>query len=569
MRRPTTLKSAVFVCLILSSSVAYKSENGAPSTDPIFKAMTDELQRSVSELQFKDLEKPYFIQYVVLDQERYRASATFGALTASDLSRARYVQAQVRVGDYDFDNSEFVTGSGFQGQPQAGVTNQTIIDNDYDGIRHSLWLVTDSAYKQAVEQLARKRAFVQNKTRGDQIPDFSKENPVTVVGNRRGLEIDRSYWERQVREWSAVFKEFPDVQDSSVVFEVQLIHRYLANNEGTQTLQPSMLVSVEISAGGEAADGMRLRHWVPFNTGSLDQLPQAQDVTNAIRQMAADLSKLRSAPVLDVDYSGPVLFAGQASAEMFARVLAPQLSGQRLPLSEQQQSQTSRSELVDRLNRPVLPRFLSVFDDPTTQRLGGQELLGHYQVDDQGVPARRVSLIEQGVLKNFLMSRRPGKDMPQSNGHGRSGVPGRETAQIGNLFIQANEGKSYEELKQQLIKMCQEENLPYGIIVKALVSDGRSPVGMPVLTYKLYVNDGREELIRGAVAQSIPVRSLRQIEGVGNDAFVANRLAGSNELPTPTSIVAPSVLLEEVEFKRPASTQQKPALLTHPYFNKN
>jgi TldD protein len=569
MRRPTTLKSAVFVCLILSSSVAYKSENGAPSTDPIFKAMTDELQRSVSELQFKDLEKPYFIQYVVLDQERYRASATFGALTASDLSRARYVQAQVRVGDYDFDNSEFVTGSGFQGQPQAGVTNQTIIDNDYDGIRHSLWLVTDSAYKQAVEQLARKRAFVQNKTRGDQIPDFSKENPVTVVGNRRGLEIDRSYWERQVREWSAVFKEFPDVQDSSVVFEAQLIHRYLANNEGTQTLQPSMLVSVEISAGGEAADGMRLRHWVPFNTGSLDQLPQAQNVTNAIRQVAADLSRLRSAPVLDVDYSGPVLFAGQASAEMFARVLAPQLSGQRLPLSEQQQSQTSRSELVDRLNRPVLPRFLSVFDDPTTQRVGGQELLGHYQVDDQGVPARRVSLIEQGVLKNFLMSRRPGKDMPQSNGHGRSGVPGRETAQIGNLFIQANEGKSYEELKQQLIKMCQEENLPYGIIVKALVSDGRSPVGMPVLTYKLYVNDGREELIRGAVAQSIPVRSLRQIEGVGNDAFVANRLAGSNELPTPTSIVAPSVLLEEVEFKRPASTQQKPALLTHPYFNKN
>jgi TldD protein len=569
MRRPTTLKSAVFVCLILSSSVAYKSENGPPSTDPIFRAMTDELQRSVSELQFKDLEKPYFIQYVVLDQERYRASATFGALTASDLSRARYVQAQVRVGDYDFDNSEFVTGSGFQGQPQAGVTNQTIIDNDYDGLRHSLWLVTDSAYKQAVEQLARKRAFVQNKTRGDQIPDFSKENPVTVVGNRRGLEIDRSYWEKQVREWSAIFKEFPDVQDSSVVFEAQLIHRYLTNNEGTRTLQPSMLVSVEISAGSEAADGMRLRHWVPFNAGSLDRLPQVQDVTNAIRQTAVDLSKLRSAPVLDFDYSGPVLFAGQASAEMFARVLAPQLSGQRLPLSEQQQSQTPRSELVDRLNRPVLPRFLSVFDDPTTQRVGGQELLGHYQVDDQGVPGRRVSLIEQGVLKNFLMSRRPGKDMPQSNGHGRSGVPGRETAQIGNLFIQANDGKSYEELKQQLIKMCQEENLPYGIIVKALVSDGRSPLGIPVLTYKLYVNDGREELIRGAVAQSIPVRSLRQIEGVGNDAFVANRLAGSNELPTPTSIVAPSVLLEEVEFKPPASTQQKPALLTHPYFNKN
>jgi predicted Zn-dependent protease len=251
---------------------------------------------------------------------------------------------------------------------------------------------------------------------------------------------------------------------------------------------------------------------------------------------------------------------------MFARVLAPNLSGQRLPLSEQQQA-TNRSELVDRMNRPVLPRFLSVFDDPTAQRIGDQELLGYYQVDDQGVPARRVSLIEQGVLKNFLMSRRPGKDMPQSNGHGRSGVPGRETAQIGNLFIQSSEGKTYQDLKQQLIKMCQEENLQYGILIKSLVADGRSPLGMPVLTYKVYVADGREELIRGASAQSIPIRSLRQIEAVGNDAFVVNRLSGSSELPTPTSIVAPSVLLEEVELKRPTGTQQKPALLTHPFFN--
>jgi hypothetical protein len=167
------------------------------------------------------------------------------------------------------------------------------------------------------------------------------------------------------------------------------------------------------------------------------------------------------------------------------------------------------------------------------------------------------------------MSRRPGKDMPQSNGHGRSGVPGREIAQIGNLFIQSSEGKSFEDLKQQLISMCKQENLQYGILIKALVSDGRSPIGSPVLTYKIYVADGREELIRGVLPQGIPIRSLRQIEAVGNDQFVVNRLAGSSELPTPTSIVAPSVLLEEVDLKRPNGTQQKPALLTHPYFNKN
>jgi predicted Zn-dependent protease len=568
-------KRAIIISLLIGSSLrssgtyAVSAAEDSVPADPVMRAMVDELNRSVSELQFKDLDKPYFIQYVVLDQERYRVTATFGALTGSGLSRARYVQAQVRVGDYDFDNSEFVTGSGFQGPPPAGVTSQTVIDDDPDVIRHALWLVTDAAYKQAVEQFARKRAFVQNKVRGEQIPDFSKEPPVTAIGVRRRLQIDPSRWEKQVREWSAVFREFPEIEESSVVLEAQLTHRYLVNSEGTRTLQPSMLVSVEIDAGTEAADGMRLRHWIPFNAGSFEQLPSVAEISKAIRQMAADLTALRTAPVLEADYSGPVLFTGQASAEMFARVLVPNLSGQRLPLSDQQQTQTARSELVDRLNRPVLPRFLSVFDDPTAQRIGNQELLGHYQVDDQGVPARRVSLIEQGVLKNFLMSRRPGKDMLQSNGHGRSGIPGRETAQIGNLFIQSSEGKSYEDLKQQLIKVCQEENLPYGILIKALVSDGRSPIGTPVLTYKVHVGDGREELIRGAFAQAIPIRSLRQIEAVGNDSFVINRLAGSSELPTPTSIVAPSVLLEEVELKRPTGTQQKPALLTHPFFSTN
>ncbi|MBI2149704.1 MAG: hypothetical protein HYU27_03750 [Acidobacteria bacterium] len=558
-----------FAILLLVLGTASFGQDAA-TTDPVMRAMTDELQRSVSELQFKDLEKPYFIQYVVLDQEEYRASATFGAVTSSEVNRGRILQAQVRVGNYEFDNSEFAAGGGFQGAPPSGVLASTVIENDYDGIRHSLWLATDLAYKQSVEQLARKRAFVQNKVRDEQVPDFSKENPVTVLAAaQRGLQIDKARWEKQIREWSAIFREFPAVGQSNVQLVAQLNHRYLVNSEGTRTLQPSMLVFLEVDASAEAADGMRLRHWVPFNATSLEKLPPAPEISNAIRRMGEDLTAVRSAPVLDADYSGPVLLTGQAAAEMFARVLVPNLSGQRLPLSDQQQSQTTRSELLDRMNRPVLPSFLSVFDDPTTQRIGAQELMGHYQVDDQGVPARRVSLIEQGILKTFLMSRRPAKNMPQSNGHGRSGIPGRETAQIGNLFIQASEGKNYEDLKQELIRMCKAENLQDGIIIKAIDTDARSPIGLPFLVYKVHVADGREELVRGAAATAIPIRSLRQIESVGNDVSVVNRLIGGQDLPTPTSIVAPSVLLEEMELKRPTGNQQMPALLTHPFFTKD
>jgi predicted Zn-dependent protease len=311
---------------------------------------------------------------------------------------------------------------------------------------------------------------------------------------------------------------------------------------------------------------MQLNRVIPVNARSFDELPSAQTFADSIKQLAADLTALRSAPVLDANYSGPVLLVGQASAEMFARVLAPNLSGQRAPMTDRPGQQTTASSLVDRLNRPVLPSYLSVFDDPAEQRFGARTLIGHYDVDDQGVPARRVSLIEDGLLTNLLMSRRPGKDRLQSNGHGRSGYPGRETAQIGNLFVTANGGKGYDDLKKELIELAKVERLQYGVIIKALESGGRGAMGNPVLTYKVYVADGREELIRGASISGLSVQSLRHIQAAGNDAFVANRLTGSRGAETPVSVVAPSVLLEELEIERPAGTQQKPALLTHPFF---
>jgi predicted Zn-dependent protease len=564
IRRRLRLLPLMALLAVIPFAAAAQTSN-VPS-DPVLRAMHDELLRSVKELQFKDLDKPYFIQYTILDEDEYAADATFGAITSSTRNRDRVLGVQVRVGDYDFDNSEFVGGSPFGGgSAPNGVLQITIVDDDYGAIRHALWLATDTAYKQAVEQLARKKAFVQNKMQDEKIPDFSQETPTNAVAAKRRLELDQPRWEKNLRDWSGIFKSYPAIQQSGVSLNARLIHRYIVNSEGTQTMQPSLIVSLQAAASVQAQDGMVLSHSVPFNATSFDQLPPAEQVGGAIRQLASDLTSLRSAPVLDADYSGPVLLVGQASAEMFARVLAPNLSGQRQPLSERDQGNV-RSELSDRMNRPVLPRFLSVVDDPTEKALGDRELIGAYQVDDQGVPARKVTLVQDGILKDFLMSRRPSKDRLQSNGHGRSGLPGRESAQIGNLFIKVSDGKSYEELKSSLIEMCKVENLEYGILIKVINPDGRGPLGSPVLTYKVHVADGREELVRGATANALSVRSLRQIEAVGNDSFVANRLTGAQNAATPVTVVAPSVLLEEVELKRPSMAQQKPALLTNPFF---
>jgi len=401
----------------------------------------------------------------------------------------------------------------------------------------------------------------------------------------------------------AVCDTFPDVLVAvswyeghpNVVIEAQLTHRYLVNSEGTSTLQPSMIVFAEVDAGTEAPDGMRLRHWIPFNAASFDQLPTGQEISKAIHQMAGDLTALRSAPVLDADYSGPVLFTGQASAEMFARVLAPNLSGQRLPLSDQQQAQTTRSELLDRMNRPVLPRFLSVFDDPTAQRVGNQVLLGHYQVDDQGVPARRVSLIEQGVLKNFLTTRQPIRAVPASNGHARlPGNYGTYAAAIGNLFVKSSETTPMADLKKRLIDLTKTRGKPYGMLVRKLdypysatsqelqslaqassQSGGSArPVSPPLLIYRVYP-DGREELVRGLRFRGLTTRTLRDILAASSEteAFdfvnVAAPLAilGAGGYLAPASVISPGLLFDELELEPPQDQLPKPPTVPPPNGN--
>jgi predicted Zn-dependent protease len=303
---------------------------------------------------------------------------------------------------------------------------------------------------------------------------------------------------------------------------------------------------------------------IPFHARSFDDLPTPAAFAESIRQLAANLTAARTAPVLEMNYSGPVLLTGQPSAEMFARVLAPNLFGQRAPLGARGSAYVS--DLVDRMKRPVLPSYLSVVDDPTQTKAGATPLIGHYEVDDQGVPAKRVALIEDGLLNDMLMSRRPGKDRLNSNGHGRSGYPGRETTQIGNLVVSSKQGKSYEELKKQLISLAKEEKLQYAIIIKGVNVSGGGPIGAPVLVYKVYISDGREELIRGASSGSLSVSSLRHIQAAGKEVYVANRLMGVQGAETPVSVIAPPILLEEMELSRPSGAQQKPVLLTHPYF---
>jgi predicted Zn-dependent protease len=474
------------------------------------------------------------------------------------------VHAQVRVGDYTYDNTGFAGGRG--GNAANGVLAQASVEDDYNALRHDLWLATDSAYKSAVETIAQKRAYTQGRTQQDDpLPDFSKEKATTSISPRMKIIVDQAKVEAQLREWSKIFRDFPAVQTSSIAYHSRLNHRYIANSEGTRTLVPQFLISLQISAATQAADGMNINYSLPFSARTFEELPSTQQVADAIRQMGKDITALRTAPVLDANYSGPVMLVGQASTEMFARVLAPNLTEERGPIGGRG-GQSSGSALLDRMNRPVLPANISVYDDPTMKKFGEKSLVGFYPIDDQGVPSQRVSLVEDGLLTNLLTSRRPSKERLQSNGHGR-GVPGRETAQVSNFVVKADkDAKGFADLKAELIKLAKDERLDYGIMIKQL-SGNQGAIGTPLLVYKVHVADGREELIRGASAGALTVQSLRHIQSVGTDVYVSNRLVGTAGAETPTTIIAPSVILEELSLDRPSGTQQKPATLTNPYFS--
>ena len=601
--RPSARFGTGFLCVVLCAGLglAAAEQPADRQSDVLLRAMEDELSRSVDTLQLEELERPYFIEYAVVDTASTVLEATFGAGVRSDQSRTRSLRVDVRVGSHELDNSEFLGMRSFMSMSR--FPRNLVQEDDYDALRHDLWLATDAAYKAAVEQLAHKRAFVQNRVQEEEIPDFSAEAPTVLIESATEVAFDEGRWEETVRMLSNVFREHAAIDESSVTLRVENNTKYLVNSDGSVIRQPASRVVLYARAATQASDGMRLKHFVPFYAHTIDDLPSAAEMEVAVRRMAQELTSLAAAPVLD-DYIGPVLVSGQASAELFAQVLAPHLSGHRPPLFENQAmaAMMPSSELANRLKRRVLPPSFSVVDDPTQEAVAGASLIGSYTVDDQGVPAQPVTLIEGGVLRTFLMSRRPREDIPQSNGHGRAGGFGSTTAHVGNLFVRADGGLSEPELKDALISMAEDEGLPYGLLVRVLDDPGmtgtdpsslsniflmmpqgqsQSQLTNPILAYKVYVEDGREELVRGLGFSDVSVRSLRDIVASGRDQYVNNRLATgggglvgtvSRFLPPgsqgiPAAVIAPSVLFEELEIKRMSGPQQAPMLTQHPYFD--
>lgn len=542
-RRRTTFRSAYKLALLASLLLATagiifaQAATGSPADeDPVLRAMLAELQRSKTQLRLADAQPPYYVDYRLMDVDQYVAEAAFGALRTSMRTRVRMLRIVVRVGDYKHDS--------YYG-PGQGVVDVGPLDDDEASLRHQLWLGTDRAYKAAAEAFTAKQAELKKYTVDQPVDDFARAPAVQFTEPLARLDFSPQSWLTTLEQASALYKTDPAIQSLNASLRFTATNRYFVSSEGTVVRSGGTFYQVYVGGYTQAVDGMRLDRSHGYQVRQPKELPTKEEVLSRTRQLLTTLKQLREAPVSEEEYRGPVLFSADAASGIMSELVGPNVLGRRPMLG---QNARTIGDWANNYKSRVLPDFLSVVDDPTVDSFEGHGLLGGYPVDDEGIKPSRVSVIEKGQLVNYLLSREPIRDFPNSNGHGRAAVAEPPLPSLGNLIVQAADPVSNDELKKKLIETCKQRNLPYGYFVETL-----GPRLTPRLLYRISTQDGREELVRGAVFGDLDTRALRN-----NIVAAGKEIDSEDQLdPIAQSVVSPGLLFDELEVKRGDTAKQK------------
>ena len=510
--------------------------HAAASGDAVLEALLTELDRSKSHLKMDQVAAPYYIEYRVNDVDDYAAEAAFGAVRENQRMRYRVLRVVVRIGDYKQDS--------YYGQGM-GETDVLPLDDDPIALRHQIWLATDEAYKAAGQALTEKQAALkQFSAETNPVDDFAKAPVVTELEPTVTLKIDEAAWRKTIEDATSLYRQYPDVQTVTASLRFTAVNEYLVNSEGTVTRSGKRTYGVQLNSTAQAADGMRLSRNPFWMVAKADELPAHDKLVSEAKKMLDTLVALRQAPIVEEDYRGPVLFAPDAADDVVASLVGANVLGRKPQLGRP--NRTTGAFATSYKTR-VLPNFLTVIDDPTLKDFQGKSLVGTYDVDDDGVKAQPVTLVENGTLINYLVGRQPIRDFPASNGHGRAGAGAFPAPNLGVLVVKSSDGQAPEALRQRVIQMVTDQGRPYGYRVETM-----GPGNTPRLLYRVYP-DGHEELVRGAVFNELDVRALRSdLMAVGNDPLVSNRAGG-----IATTVISPSLLFDELEVKRADTSKDK------------
>ncbi len=565
MRRTLTC-----LALILAAGVpagAQRKAADAPKS-PLISAMEQELERSLSVL---GQQKPpaYYIGYTVTDQQRAEVSGSNGALLHSIAGRTRWLETRVRVGDYQLDNTRRVGDRSAEQGSSPGSIVPT--DDDPAVLRRFMWLETDHQYRTAAEALLKIQTSKEVKVESaeSEAPDFSREKPQVAFLPTAGFQLDRRPWEERVRAITRLFRDTPAVLNSIVTFNALAENQYQANSEGTRLQFGAVRFRLELFLQAKSPDGMDINRYYNFDWTDPAGAPDDKAVMAQARQLIKEVEALRAAPLVD-PFAGPAMLSGRAAAVFFHEVFGHRAEGHRQ--KSLNEGQTFARKVGDR----IMPEFISIYDDPTLGRAGNTVLLGNYSYDDEGVAAQRVTLVENGVLRNFLMSRSPLTGFPSSNGHGRRQVGLAPVSRQGNLIIRSQKTVSNAQLRQLLIEQIKAKGKPFGLLIDDL-EGGFTFTGrglpqafqmLPLVVYRVYADGRPDELVRGVDVAGTPLVSLEKILATGETPEVFNGYCGAESGSVPVSAVAPAILVEILEVQKKETSTDKPPILPHPLHEK-
>ncbi|MGA3135637.1 MAG: metallopeptidase TldD-related protein [Terracidiphilus sp.] len=541
----------------------------SPGTPVLLDAMTTELHRAFTSLgkpgpgkQESDKQlPPYFLSYSVSDASFVSIRAQYGALVDSSANHVRVADVQVRLGDPKLDNTHGTHRS-------SAVNNiQLPLGDDREALERTLWLATNTGYGTALDNYLRVKTEAEVRAKEeDTSPDFSQEAPQEHIGKPAPpVVVDRGAWEQRVRALSKIFREYPEVYQNVVMLTVQNETDYFASSEGSRVVAPHLQARLMVFAMTRADDGMDLYRAQTFEAETAEGLPAQAELEAAMREMGKSLEALRKAPLTE-PFDGPAILSGRAAAVFFHEVLGHRLEGQRQRGDEEGQTFTKE------VGKEVLPAFLSVADDPTVTKFGDTWLSGSYEYDDEGQKARRVDLIQDGVLKTFLMSRLPIASFANSNGHGRAQTGKVPTGRQGNLIVTSTKSVPEAELRKQLIEEAKKQGKPYGLYFEDISSGNaettrRTPQAfqeIPLVVWRVYVDGRPDELVRGVSMVGTPQAALKHILATSDKSEVFNGECGAESGTIPVSAVAPAMLLSEMETQRVQQGTARPPILAIP-----
>ncbi len=570
---PVFLMVSAFAALTFRASALSAALSGTPTSgtaasvtsaqdhEKIFTPLRQELRRTVRKLKFENFEPPYFASHQLLDAIDTTITARYGALTQNQTLRNRSLYVDIRYGSRILDNSH---------ESSRGAYEGTSLEDDGDAIRHQLWLLSDQAYKQAIKDYLQKQGKRVSEIEKEKLDDFTVEKSVKDRLPQVLTEALLDEYRLTIKKVSEGFKKYREIQNSGVMLRRVLKNHYTVNSEGTElvTRAPGNPYFIYLWAATQASDGMNLDVSRTFSILLSSKLPDENELGKTREEMAAQLLKLRQAKTAD-PYTAPAILDPESTGVLFHEAIGHRLEGERQ--RDDDEGQTFRGQV----GKVIIPEFLTVEDDPTLAAWGGKDLNGYYRYDEEAVPAQKVVLIENGILRNYLLSRRPIAGYSKSNGHGRAQFGRDPIGRMSNLFVKSNKSYPLSTLKKMLMEECKKQNKPFGLLIRKTRSGDTSTArgryqafrGTPEEVYQVNAETGEETLVRGVELVGTPLITINKILAAGDVSEISNAFCVAESGTIPVSTIAPYTLVREVELQRLREDKQRPPILPPPLYD--